>query len=56
MAPLDFTPSDKRGTAVDWSPSYGNDNIVILSPAPKIAVQPWLLLQIFSPLVGPRGG
>ncbi|XP_071519171.1 glutamate receptor 2-like [Panulirus ornatus] len=51
MAALDFTPSWRRAQVVDFSRAIGEDAVVIISRAPAPVVKPFLLMQIFTPLV-----
>lgn len=52
VAPLDFTPSTRRSEVVEFGAPYGTDGVVILCQAPGLVIKPFLLLNIFSLLVG----
>ncbi|CAL4107302.1 unnamed protein product [Meganyctiphanes norvegica] len=49
VSPLDFSPSATRATVIDFGLIFGTDPVVIMSMAPKEMINPFLLLQIFSP-------
>ncbi|KAG7161170.1 Glutamate receptor-like 47, partial [Homarus americanus] len=51
MGPLDFSPDAQRSQVVEFGEPYSMDGVVILCEAPSILVRPFLLLNIFSPLV-----
>ncbi|KAF2359704.1 Ionotropic glutamate receptor L-glutamate and glycine-binding domain, partial [Trinorchestia longiramus] len=51
MAPLDFTPSYSRRAVVDFSPIIGSEKLAIISQAPVRVPRPFLLFQIYAPLV-----
>ncbi|XP_076045692.1 glutamate receptor ionotropic, delta-1-like [Oratosquilla oratoria] len=48
---LDFSPSHERNQVAEFSIPFSWDNVVILAKAPDFVVKPFLLLEIFSPLV-----
>ncbi|CAL4169346.1 unnamed protein product, partial [Meganyctiphanes norvegica] len=50
VSPLDFSPSFARNEVIDFI-FYSTDTVEILSKAPTKLIQPFLLLQIFTPEV-----
>ena len=51
ISPMDFTPSWGREQVVDMSEVLGFDPVVLISQTPKILLPPFLLLQVFQPVV-----
>ncbi|XP_069946238.1 glutamate receptor ionotropic, delta-1-like [Cherax quadricarinatus] len=48
---MDYTPSGDRLSVMDFSIPIGEDPMLIISRAPTTVDRPFLLIQIFSPLV-----
>ncbi|KAK8395450.1 hypothetical protein O3P69_006243 [Scylla paramamosain] len=51
MSPLDFSPSADRASVLDFGLTYSLDGVVILGKAPSLVSRPFLVLNIFSPLM-----
>ncbi|KAF2347618.1 Ionotropic glutamate receptor [Trinorchestia longiramus] len=51
FAPLDYAVSPARLPYLDYTDWYSTDSIILVSQAPRDIDPPFLLLQIFSPLV-----
>ncbi|KAG0719062.1 hypothetical protein GWK47_051266 [Chionoecetes opilio] len=51
LSPLDFSPSAERANVLDFGVTYSLDGVIILGQAPSLVSRPFLLLNIFSPLV-----
>ncbi|MPC54630.1 hypothetical protein E2C01_048553 [Portunus trituberculatus] len=51
MSPLDFSPSAERASVLDFGLTYSLDGVVILGKAPSLVTRPFLLLNVFSPLM-----
>ena len=51
MAPLDFSIAKTRSKAADFSEFFSTDDVIIITKTPGMVERPFLLLEVFTPLV-----
>lgn len=51
LAPLDFSPTHSRKKFIDFTVDIGTDVILIMTKAPGPLPRPFILFQIFTPIV-----